>query len=327
MMVVILTTAGLIGASSSPSPSWAGSTVPVAGTAEGELIVDGKPLALRHATAVVLPTADERGEAGTEEVFTVFLTPEPLPLPALKGAGDPEAGLVKLQYAVLGLAKAGLVLTFYKDAYQRIIRHPMFKEEDPGLSHTGGQMPQVLGPDRVAGAVSSREGISADEPEDHFGHRVRYRVTFNAPVVHRYAVRRLSVEAKALPAGGGEPGAAYLRDKCIPPSTTDPKDSKLLEPIVAKWLAERGLLPTEKDGQPLARSAAVYEGWMSARMKRPDDLTECTLLGGSSDGEVAVLRVEGLSLGGGGRVRVHAHMAKVAGVWTFKRHVYSPAAP
>ena len=319
-MAMVLVT-GSIAASAAPSEQ--GSTIAAAGTAQGALTVDGVPLALRHAIAVALPVANEMGEPGDGEAVTVFLTPEPLSVESLKGVADPDVGLVNLQRAVLGLAPAGLVMTFSKGGFLRTIRHPKYSENDPGLVSDGrGSMPEVFGPDRVAGTVTSSAGLSADEPEEFAGHRVLFRVKFNAPVVHRFALRQLSASA-----GGGEPGVAYLRDKCIPPSTNDPKDPKLLQDIVASWLEARGLLPTQKDGKPLARADAVYEGWMAAREKRPEDLTECTLLGGSADGELAVLNVEGLDLTRGSRVRIDAYMAKTAGKWTFKRHVYQPSAP
>ena len=298
-----LVTLALMAAMSLPAAAQA----PAAGTARGELVVDGKPLALKHAVAVSLPdTFDE-----TKEAFAVLLTPEPVALDSITTLKDADD--------VRGAAKQGLVVKYGANGYHMTIRHPLLKEKELQQS-MGGELPlEARGPDRVSGSVKN----FGEGAEDIAGHKVQFNIAFNAPVKHRFPLEQplvLAAGAKPLAAGGGDAGKAYLAAKCKP-MPANLKDRKVFE----QWLTSEGMMPTDKDlaemskqkGKPVTRDEAIGEAHQMVELITAMAQKDCKILGGSSDGKLAVLQVEAQVMGS--RSRSDAYMANEGGKWVFKK--------
>ena len=292
---------------------WAGPALaqqppPARGTARGQLIVDGKPIALKYAVAVSGPDTFEK----TKEAFTVLLTPAPVTpeaLAALGGPGDardPVKEGLALKYGVGG-------------GFHMTVRHPALKGE---LQSSGG-FPKKLdarGPDHVAGTITSWPD---GKVEDIGGHQVQFTIAFDAPVQRRFAVEQplvLGAGAKKLPAGGGEPGTAWLAKKC-PALPANLKDPKVLE----KWLGDQGKLPSEKDLAEMSKEKGhkvALEEALAEAAKMVDAMSAlapkgCKVLGGSSDGTLAVLQVQAEVFGS--LSQAQAYMVKDGAQWAFKK--------
>jgi hypothetical protein len=138
----------------------------------------------------------------------------------------------------------------------------------------------------------------------------------------------LGANASKLPAGGGEPGRAWLDQKCKPlPALPDFKDPKAVE----KYLAEQGM--TE---QVLKEEAARMSKLQGRRVTREDvirkmievevamagladatTLKDCKVLGGAHDGRIAILEVKVTMAGE--PVRTDVTLVKDGGAWTVKK--------
>lgn len=139
---------------------------------------------------------------------------------------------------------------------------------ESGGNLSGGTYPKLevtsTGPDRFAGRVY------LPEPEEFFDDTFQYDFTFSAPLSNPNAP-----VGDPLPAGGGEPGAAYL-------AWVAAVHSGDLARIKAMVPAE---MATEMDGEE-AKMALEFLAAMTP--------TDVKVLGGSSDGATAVLEVEGM---------------------------------
>ena len=156
-------------------PAFAQNAALALGTARGQLIVDGKPLALKYAIALSVPDTFEE----TQEAFMVLLTPAPVTAEALTTLAGPDDAR--------GPVKEGLALKYgVGGAFHMTIRHPALKGE---LQSSGGlpKPPDVRGPDHVAGTVASWPD---GKVEDIAGHKVQFSIAFDAPVKRRFEVVR-----------------------------------------------------------------------------------------------------------------------------------------
>jgi hypothetical protein len=291
-----------------PCAAFAQAAAPAAGTARGELIVDGRRLAVKHAIAVSLPdTFDE-----TKEAFAVLLTPEPVAAATLAALTDPDDWR--------GQARTGLAVKFGNSGSMHMtIRHAALKGELQTSNSLGPRL-DVKGPDRVAGTLAS---FPEGKVEDISGHKVQFTIAFNAPVKHRFALEQplvLAASARKLPAGGGDAGKAWVAAKCpaIPANLKDPK-------VLEKWLGDQGMLPTQKDldemskqkGKKVTLKDAIEEAAAMVDMISAMAPRDCKVLGGSSDGTLARLQVEATVFGS--RSRADVFMAQSGGKWTVKK--------
>jgi hypothetical protein len=152
---------------------------------------------------------------------------------------------------------------------------------------SGGNYPKLelssAGPERFAGRVYHAE------PQKFFKDTFQYDFTFSAPLSDPNAPL-----GQALPADGGEPGKAYRA-----------------------WVA------AIHSGDP-ARLKPLVPADMAAQLDQPDakkDLemmasltpTDVRILGGSSDGTTAILKVEGLV--DGKKVKGEVTLQKTGGFW------------
>jgi hypothetical protein len=280
---------------------------PALGSAKGDLIVDGKTLALKHAVAVGLPDTFEE----TKEAFSILITPEPLAADSITAVKRPDD--------VRSAAKVGIVLKHGVNGYHLTIRHPVLGEKELQQSQGGAPPLDARGPDRVAGTIKS----FGKGPEEIAGHKVQFQVAFNAPVQRRFPVEQklaLAAGAKKLPPGGGEIGTAYLGEKCkaLPKNL---KDRKAFE----EWLKQEGRLPSDADlaemskrkGKKVTRDDAIAEAHGMLEMITAMTPADCKVVGGQSDGKLAVLQVEATVMGS--RSRADVYMVNEGGKWSLKK--------
>ena len=139
---------------------------------------------------------------------------------------------------------------------------------DSGGNISGGTYPKLeltsAGPESFAGRVW------LPDPMEFFDDTIQYDFTFSAPLSHPNAP-----VGDPLPAGGGEPGAAYL-------AWVAAVHSGDLAKIKAMVPAE---MAAELDGED------AKAGIEMLAILTPTDVK---ILGGSSDGKTAVLQVEGM---------------------------------
>ncbi len=158
---------------------------------------------------------------------------------------------------------------------------------DSGGNLSGGSYPAIeittAGPDRFAGRVWHAE------PQEFFDDVFQYDLTFDAPLSDPDAPI-----GDLLPAGGGDPGAAYAAWVAAIHSGDLEQIRRLVPPDMASEL------DSEEARDSLEFMAALTP-------------TDITVLGGSSDGETAVLQVEGMM--DGKQVSGEVTLQKVSGVW------------
>lgn len=169
---------------------------------------------------------------------------------------------------------------------QNIVADP-----DAGGNVSGGTYPELeltsTGPDTFAGRVYTKA------PLDFFGDTIAYDFTFSAPVSDPDAPI-----GDPLPAGGGEPGKAYLA---------------WVAALHAGDLAKlKTMVPAEMAAQFDEEDAA--EGLEFMQMMTPTDIK---ILGGSSDGATAILKVEGMM--DGEKVAGEVTLVKMDGHWMAKK--------
>lgn len=158
---------------------------------------------------------------------------------------------------------------------------------DQGGNVSGGTYPEIelesAGPERFAGRVYHAE------EQEIFDDTFQYDFTFSAPLSDPDAPI-----GDPLPAGGGEPGKAHLAWV----SAIHSGDIEQLKALVPPELA------SQLDGE---------EAKEQIEFMRAMTPTDQKVLSGSSDGETAVLEVEGQM--DGETVRGEITLEKVDGVW------------
>lgn len=164
-----------------------------------------------------------------------------------------------------------------------------FSADTPG-NVSGGTYPELVlestGPERFAGRVYLKE------PESFFDDTVMYDLTFSAPLSNPDAPI-----GPPLPEGGGEPGAAYLA---------------WVEAVHSGDLARvKGIVPAEMASEMEGDDAQATLEFLAAMTP-----TEVKVLGGSSDGETAILKVAGVM--DGEAVKGEITMQKMGEFWIAK---------
>ncbi len=292
----------------------------VAAPADGQLTVDGKTITLRYAYAVAGPDSFD----GTKQAFLLLLSEKALAPDAIKNAESfDELG----GKSVRSLLQSGIALNIHPDkAFHMTVRHPALKgREIQESGFSTGLTLTALGPDRVAGTFG--DGAQRDLMD----HTARYKIRFDAPVERRFALEEkleLGPGARKLPAGGGDPGKAWLAEACKPvrprPNLNDPR-------AIEKFLTDQGM--TEKDlqeemarqsklkGHTVTRAEAIKAmGEMMAALANLAEamaLKDCKVLGGSSDGRIAILQVEATQAEV--RQRTDVTLVKDGNAWSVKK--------
>jgi len=145
-----------------------------------------------------------------------------------------------------------------------------FSPDQPG-NISGGTYPSLeltaFGPEGFAGRVWLAE------PQEFFDDTFQYDFTFSAPISHPFAP-----VGDPLPAGGGEPGAAFVAWCAAIHSGDIDRIRKFMPAEQAAMLDD----PSLKD--------QLVEDLEFMKMMTP---TEPVVIGGSSDGDTAILQVTG----------------------------------
>jgi len=135
---------------------------------------------------------------------------------------------------------------------------------------SGGTYPELAldsaGPELFAGRIYLMD------PVELFGDTFHYDLTFSAPLSNPNAAI-----GEPLPAGGGAPGKAYAHWAEAVQSGEADRIMKLLAPVQQEAMAK-------------ASEEEIAEGLEFMALMTP---TEVEVVGGSSDGEMAVLQVRG----------------------------------
>jgi hypothetical protein len=165
-----------------------------------------------------------------------------------------------------------------------------FSADQPG-NVSGGTYPKIeltaAGPDRFAGRVHH------DEPQTIFDDTFQYDFVFDLPMSDPFGPI-----GDPLPAGGGEPGAAYL---------------SWCKAVLAGDMGQlKALMPPEQAAMldDPANRESFAEDLEFMQMMTP---TEVEILDGSSDGETAILHVTGVMEGE--TVRGEITLTKMDGRW------------
>jgi len=152
---------------------------------------------------------------------------------------------------------------------------------------SGGTYPTIelasTGPERFAGR------IYLPEPQKIFDDTIQYDFTFSAPMSNPNAPI-----GEPLPAGGGEPGKAYLAWVAAVHSGDLAEVKKLVPPDMAGRLED-------DDAKDMVEMIAAMTP------------TAVKILGGSSDGQTAMLEVEGMM--DGEKAHGTITMEKKGGLW------------
>lgn len=296
----------------------------------GQLTVDGKSISLRYAYAVGGPDSFD----GTKQAYLILFTEKPLAPDAVKNA---ESFDVLGEKSVRSLLESGLALQIGPDkGYHITIRHPALNGRELQKSGYSGLQVSTLEPDNVAGTIASSSGMGKAEgdggPEEITpNHKAQFKIRFDAPVERRFPLEQkveLSANAKKLPAGGGEPGKAWIDKDCKPaPKVPDFKDTKAVEKyLFAQGMTEKDLQDqiaemSKREGRKVTRDEAIKKtGEMlkaMADLGSAMQLKDCKVLGGASDGKFAILQVEATMAGG--RVATDITMEKQGSAWAVKK--------
>lgn len=254
-------------------------TAPVAAadgpSVKGTFTVNGKATALPY---VYVWAAEKGFYQESDPAYTVLFVEKAVEVRDLGGFVSGAA------YVELGLTRTA---EFGDEASWQVYSQSIVMAADAGGNVSGGTYPALeltsTGPDTFAGRVQTAE------PLDFFGDTIAYDLTFSAPVSDPHAPI-----GDLLPAGGGEPGAAYLA---------------WVKALHSGDLAQiKKLVPPEMAAELESEDAAMGLDFM--RAMTPADVT---VTGGSSDGDMAILKVEGTL--DGEPVKGEVTMQKMHGRW------------
>ncbi len=166
-----------------------------------------------------------------------------------------------------------------------------FSAESPG-NVSGGNYPEIEITGLDSDLVSGR--IWHAKPQKVFDNTFRFDLTFSTPLSDPDAP---TIIGSPLPTGGGAPGQAYLTWT----KTIHTGDIELLKSIMPSEQAAQfdGITPEE------ARKEVTFMQEMTP--------TNNVIVGGSSDGETAILQTEGTI--DGNKVSIEVTMTKMGDFW------------
>lgn len=221
------------------------------GRVDGTLTIDGEAIALTHA---VIYAEEEGFYRPDDPTWTlVFSSSEISPRDADDFFLDPS-----LRIGITWTSEFG-------DEPKLEILSQTLRFED--ISASGGTYPTLEITSRGDDAWVGR--VVHAEPQEFFDHTYQYDLSFHAPMVDPNAM-----VGEPLPAGGGEPGAAYLR-------WTEAIHSGDLDALRELVPADMATMLDEPD---------AAESLEMMAMMTPKNVK---ILEGSIDGSEAMLRIEG----------------------------------
>ena len=227
-------------------------------TVSGVLVANGEEVALPY----VYMWAEKEGFYDpADPTWKILFVERPV---EQRDLGDPvwDAAWVEL-----GITRSS---EFGDEPELQVYSQSLKLKADSGGNISGGTYPEIelegLGTDRVSGRVHHLK------PQEFFDDTYSYDFTFSVPLSDPNAPI-----GDPLPAGGGEPGAAYLQWIAAIHSG----DLERIKSLVPPEMAEMVGAGTPEEAQ---------EELEFMQMMTP---TEVKVLGGSSDGETAILEAEG----------------------------------
>jgi hypothetical protein len=139
------------------------------------------------------------------------------------------------------------------------------------------------------------------EPNESFGHKYQFDVKFSTPVTDTVVPVVDENTGKPLPAGGGEPGAAYLAyDKAV---------------ASGDLAAMKKFAADEKTKKQMSDPKAKEMLEMMKAMRA----TNIKIVKGFINGDRATLHLEGKDPMGGGKATAVVRMLKVNGQWCIEK--------
>lgn len=233
-------------------PAGAGET---AASVEGALVVNGTTVELPYVYAWAQKTGfyDE-----ADPTWTLLFVSHPI------DERDLDGHIFDAAYVRVGIT---LSAEFSDEPELQVLSQDIRFSADAQGNVSGGTYPQLelasAGPETFAGRVFHAE------PAEFFDDTFQYDFSFSVPLSDPFGPI-----GEALPAGGGEPGAAYL-------AFVDAIHAGDLERLKALVSPEQATMLEGED----ARDNIEF-----IQMMTP---TEVVVLGGSSDGETALLEITG----------------------------------
>lgn len=196
-----------------------------AGSGSGFVRINGTPVNLKFAYAVTAPDA----MTPSEMVHLVLMTPAPIASEAIAKA--------KIRRDLFSLVDAGAIVEIRERGHSVFLNHPVLKGQQ---LQTGGDPKVATTANRVSGSVNTF--MSGEE--ESFGFKVRFELTFDAPILNR------------LPLGKPEP----VRTAAAP-ATPAPGPAPRSKAEAVKWLERQDRLvgPTPHDG--LISYLTFLESW------------------------------------------------------------------
>lgn len=244
----------LAGSLGSPTATLAAEEAEVSGV----LTHNGKQVELPH---VYVWTEDEGFYDPEDPVWKILFVGREV---SQRDLGDPVWDAAWVEIGITKTSEFGD--TPELQVYSQSIR----KSADSPGNLSGGDYPNIelegFGTDRVSGRIYH------EEVQEFFDDTYHYDFTFSASLSNPDAV-----VGEALPAGGGEPGLAYL--KWV--ETVHSGDLNVLRSIVPPDLAEQ------------IDNASAEEAMEQLEFFQLTTPANVKILGGSIDGDTAILKVEG----------------------------------
>jgi hypothetical protein len=284
--------AASIAFAAAPPPAKGKPTGLPAGTARGTLTVNGKTATLKYAYAGLEPNPfDEK-----KDDIVIVLSDQPIPDDVLGktelSSAAHEAHLKNYLKFEFREDKDGGMGTFMGAwmVGHRVVSHEVLGDKSLQSSPDFDSQvaPVAVGKDRVEASISTK-GVT-----ESLNEKVDYKVAFNAAVRPRPA--DLTVDArngKPLPAGGGDPGRAYMAlNKALKAGDLD----------TLKKLAPAGQVPPDDQ---LKQMLPIMKEMAAKNVK---------IVSGFVNGDSATLNVIGDSMGEKGK-KGTVQMAQAGGVW------------
>lgn len=266
-------------------------------------MLDEKAIELRHAIAFTGEDVFDRHR----EVTYVLITADPVSAETIASARKVDELRDRAGPSVLALLRP--------DAMWLRIRVPG-SDRELQLSESGA------GVEFLGQSVRGRLAPAGGKESDMFGKKFQLDVEFDLPIVARFDVARLpapGLDAKALPAGGGEPGRAYVAE-CR-------RKESLVKDFASfrQRLIREGAAPSPADaraesartGRPVTADQMMRQLYDMASSLSELSPKNCRVLGGRADASVAIIEIEATLTGI--RQRTEIVMVKDGTLWRMEK--------
>jgi len=249
-------------------------------SASGDLVMDGNTYKM---TSVIAKT-DENSFDETKKDIVVLLTDQPVP--------EERFNLSAIYDMAETAHLHGIMLTINdaKEVYSLVVL---------GLTQKSGN--HICEFQATQFNVSSIAGKVFSAPEEMFGHKYQFNIQFEVPVTDSVAPVLNEETGTPLPAGGGDPGKAYMEyDKIVRAGKVDEMKKFAADEKMAKQLED-----------PRAKEMIQMLKMMRA--------TQIKVLKGFINGDRATLFVEGKDPMSGSKTEGTVRMVLVNNSWKIQK--------